>query len=119
MKNTLVKSSGEWYFVHVLAGLTSLTAAVMLLTDLYMAVKNVKVVYFPEFARWILVIGGFAMLWFWIRMLVDFFRERPSRNPVMWGWGLVLGFVFVSLPYFIFVWRPRNRPDDSQSGVRQ
>ena len=50
-----------------------------------------------------------ALLWLWIRMLVDFFRERPPHHPVAWGWFLFLGSYIGALAYFWAVWRPRNR----------
>jgi hypothetical protein len=51
-----------------------------------------------------------AQLWLWVRMLVDFFRERPQRHPVAWGWCLLLGSYVGALAYFWAVWRPRNNP---------
>ncbi len=54
-----------------------------------------------------------ALIWLWIRMLVDFFRERPARHPVAWGWFLFLGTYIGGLAYFWAVWRPRNLPNDT------
>ena len=54
-----------------------------------------------------------ALFWLWIRMLIDFFRERPPRHPVAWGWFLLLGSYIGALAYFWAIWRPRNRPSDT------
>jgi hypothetical protein len=64
----------------------------------------------PAQLRGIAAVGVIALLWFWIRMLVDFFRQRPTKHPVAWGWGLILGIYLGGIAYFFAVWRPRNRP---------
>jgi hypothetical protein len=106
-------SKGEWYFAHVLAWLAFLTLAVLLAARIYLEAAGVKVVEFPAVARVILGAGVFATIWFWIRMLVDYFRQRPPRHPVLWGWALFLGMVVAALPYFWLVWRPRHRPAET------
>jgi len=67
----------------------------------------------PVELRAALAIGFFALLWLWIRMLVDFFRERPKSHPVAWGWALFLGMYIGGLVYFWAVWRPRNARNDT------
>jgi hypothetical protein len=56
------------------------------------------------------LVGTIAMFWFWFRMLAACVRERPARRAVVWGWILVLGFMFGALAYFLVVWRPAHRP---------
>lgn len=45
------------------------------------------------------------------RMLVDFFRRRPDRHPIAWGWAVTLGMYLGALAYFWFVWRPRSNSE--------
>jgi hypothetical protein len=61
----------------------------------------------------VLGVGVVALLWFWIRMLSDFFRERPANHQAAWGWFLILGMYFGGLAYFFSVWRPRHRANDT------
>jgi hypothetical protein len=51
------------------------------------------------------------MFWFWIRMTAACIRDRPAYRAVVWGWILVLGFMFGALAYFFAVWRPAHRPE--------
>ena len=57
----------------------------------------------------IALVGAFLLLRFWVRMVVDFVRNRPERHAVAWGWALFLGAFLGALAYFIAVWRPRNQ----------
>jgi hypothetical protein len=101
---------GEWLFVHTLASLSLLTLATFLVVKAYLILSGRSELYWPVFARALLGVGVIAVFWFWVRMIVDYFRERPDRNPVAWGWVVILGSALGSLPYFWFVWRTRNRP---------
>lgn len=102
-----------WYLSHVLAGMT-LVLVVFLFADLtyFSLTDHPPELDLPVAIRGFLTVCGFALMWFWIRMLVAFFRERPPRFPVLWGWALILGSYMGALAYFWIVWRPRNRPSD-------
>ena len=101
-------NKGEWYFVHVLAAYAILTVCMMFaFLLLFMAAGHPIQV--PAPLRGIAGVGVFAIFWFWIRMLVDFFRVRPTKYPVAWGWALFLGNYLGGIAYFFAVWRPRNR----------
>jgi len=102
-------SKGEWHFVHVLAIHAILTVC-LLFGVLVLFMTAGSPVEVPALLRGIAGIGVIAILWFWIRMLVDFFRERPARYPVLWGWALILGSYLGGIAYFFLVWRPRNQP---------
>jgi hypothetical protein len=61
--------------------------------------------YFFGFAGMIVAI---SVIWFWLQMLIDYFRNRPDTRPVAWGFALVLLTYIAALAYFWLVWRPRN-----------
>jgi len=104
------RSASEWYFVHALAAVAFATLVALFSLALYLRVASLNAVNAPGFVRVFLGVGVLAVLWLWVRMLVDFFRERPARNPVLWGWILLLGNSIGGLLYFWVVWRPRSRP---------
>ena len=76
-------SAGEWYFVHALASLAFATLLLMFSLDLYLAMASRTSIDAPAFVRLLMVVGVIAVFWLWIRMLIDFFRERPPRHPVL------------------------------------
>jgi len=94
--------------------MTVLFVVFMLSLAAYVAVTDeMPVLDLPLAVR---ALGSFsvvALLWLWIRMLIDFFRERPPRHPVAWGWFLFLGSYIGALAYFWAVWRPRNKLSDT------
>jgi hypothetical protein len=101
----------SWYLLHVLAGMTLLLVVFLFGMLVYFSSTGMA-----PMLDWPLPVRAFgslsviALFWLWIRMLVDFFRERPARYPVAWGWFLFLGSYIGALAYFWAVWRPRNRP---------
>jgi len=104
----------SWYLVHTLAGMTVLFVAFAAAFLTYSFVTGqVPKLELPLAVRSFGALCVIALFWFWIRMLVDFFRERPPRFPVLWGWSLFLGSYLGALAYFWVVWRPRNRPSDT------
>jgi hypothetical protein len=54
------------------------------------------------------MVAAISCIWFWLRMLADYFKNRPAARAVAWGWALVLLNVCAALAYFWFVWRPRH-----------
>jgi len=102
-------SGGQWYFVHVLAILTAVTTAIYfwLYSNFDLTAPNPQI---PQSIALFALIGTIAMFWFWIRMLAACVRERPAHRAVVWGWILVLGFMFVALAYFLIEWRRAHRP---------
>ena len=114
---SVVPSSGsrahaEWYFVHSLAALTTLVVVYLFGSLGYFAYTG-SPTQIPPMLRPVLAVGAVTLLWFWIRMLIDFFRRRPSSTPVAWGFALVLGVYLGALAYFWYVWRPRNQVRDA------
>ena len=111
-RQTLAGDNREWYFVHVLAGLT--VFEVVLLACLNIVLRSFgKDFEFPLAIRIVAALGAVALMWFWVRMLIDYFRQRPAKHPVAWGWFLFLGAYFGGLAYFYFVWRPRHSTNDT------
>jgi hypothetical protein len=104
---------GQWYFVHVLALLTAITTVLF-----FWLQSNFNLVEMDPLApppippriALITLVGTIAMFWFWFRMMAACIRERPARRAVVWGWVLVLAFMFGALAYFAVVWRPAHRP---------
>ena len=107
------QSRGQWYFVHVLALLTAVTTVLFFWLqsnfDLIVLDPLAPPPIPPRIALLTLV-GTIAMFWFWMRMMAASIRERPARRAVVWGWVLVLAFMFGALAYFVVVWRPAHRP---------
>jgi hypothetical protein len=107
------QSRGQWYFVHVLALLTAVTTVLF-----FWLQSNFDLVVLDPLApppippriALLALVGTIAMFWFWFRMLAACVRERPARRAVVWGWVLVLAFMFGALAYFVVVWRPAHRP---------
>jgi hypothetical protein len=112
-KLTPAQRRNSWYLSHLLACMT-LVVVVFLFADLayFSLTERPPEVDLPLAIRVFLAVCAFALFWFWIRMLVAFFRERPARFPVLWGWALTLGSYMGALAYFWIVWRPANRPSD-------
>ena len=54
--------------------------------------------------------GIISLFWIWLWMLTDYFRERPERGPIIWGWFLFIANIGAALLYFFAIWRPRHRP---------
>jgi len=107
-----IKSRKQWYFVHVLAIFTAVTTVIYgwLYTQFDLTrLDPGNPPPIPPSIAWIALIGTIAMFWFWFRMLAACIRERPARRAVVWGWILVLGFMFGALAYFIAVWRRAHR----------
>jgi hypothetical protein len=104
----------RWLFVHVLAAVTAVTASLLFVLALLGPLNQAMAQFlFSLPIRVLLMFGMFTIIWFWVRMLVDFFRERPTSHPVLWGFLVTLGSYLGALAYFWLVWRPRNRVRDS------
>jgi hypothetical protein len=106
----------EWLGLHVLFwhGLIT-TASLLAMNICYTVLHFINGLPIGEMQlpsapiRVIIAAGIFSLLWLWIRMLIDFFRLRPSRHPVLWGWGVTIGMYIGAMFYFWFVWRPRSK----------
>ena len=101
-----------WYLVHALAGLTLSVVVFLVSVQIYHSAMD----RFPQLstpALTLVAVGAFALLWFWVRMLSDYFGKRPSLHAAGWGWFLFLGFYLGALAYFWAVWRPRHRINDA------
>jgi drug/metabolite transporter (DMT)-like permease len=103
---------GSWYLAHVLAVLSVLVLGFMVFMNLYFSSTR-DLPEIPPAIRPLGSLSAIAMIWLWIWMLTDYFRQRPARSPVLWGWLLFLGSVFGGLAYFFAVWRPRNKAHDT------
>ena len=104
---------GQWYFVHVLAIVTAATTALYfwLLSNFDLTTMDpLAPPPIPPRIALVALVGTIAMFWFWVRMMAACIRDRPARRAVVWGWILVLGFMFGALVYFLAVWRRANRP---------
>ena len=104
------KSTGDWYFAHFLAAYSASTLVALLAVLSTLTARSLEAIVLPVALRAFVGVGMFVTLWLWIRMLIDYFRERPTRHAVLWGWVLVLFSVVGSIFYFWSVWRPRHRP---------
>jgi uncharacterized BrkB/YihY/UPF0761 family membrane protein len=106
------KRSFDWYLNFVLAGVTVLLLCLGVVFDI-LAPDPALQELTPGEQKFVGFTGPvvvFAVLWFWFRMLHDYFRNRPDKHAVGWGWALFLLNIGASVAYFWFVWRPRNAP---------
>jgi len=109
------KRSFDWYLNAVLAAITGLLLSLALGANVVALISGEAAlrVFDPEQEVPFYVVGFVvlvvvpAVFWFWFRMLNDYFRNRPDRHPVAWGWALFLLNFSAALAYFWFVWRPR------------
>ena len=103
------RQRGQWIFVHLLALVTAATTVLYfwLQANFDLTAEPPQI---PFNVALIALLGTIAMFWFWFRMLAACVRERPARRAVVWGWILVLAFMFGALAYFLAVWRPAHRP---------
>jgi len=107
--------SFDWYLNSALAGVTALLILVALVLNVLALSSGDAFLREVNLLQQIPRLVGFAVLlvvlsvfWFWFRMLTDYFRNRPAKHSVAWGWALFLLNVWAALAYFWFVWRPRN-----------
>ena len=102
----------EWKFVHFLAACAALEIVLLLVVRTLVAFMG-SPIQAPVTIRGILIVvllvGGIFLIWFWVRMIVDFVRNRPEQHAAAWGWALFLGSYFGALAYFVWVWRPRTQ----------
>jgi hypothetical protein len=104
----IAKRKRVWYGVHVLAALT--VALILLATAVNIVEWTTGE--FPQPPAWLGAPVGIcviALIWFWARMLSDFFAVRPATHAAGWGWFLFLGAWLGALVYFWVIWRPRHR----------
>jgi hypothetical protein len=106
----LAKSQGqrEWKFVHFLAASAAVEVVILLVMRILLALMG-SPLQVPVAIRVVMFVGAFLLLWFWVRMVVDFVRNRPEQHAAAWGWTLFLGAFLGALAYFVAVWRPRNQ----------
>jgi hypothetical protein len=100
-----------WYVGHALGITASLFALLVFGMACYLHIADAP----PTMAmpRLMVILASFGivtLIWIWISMLVDFFRQRPERFPVLWGFALTMGTWMGGILYFWLVWRKRNRP---------
>lgn len=101
----------SWYLLHILAAMTLVAITFLFSLLIYSSwTDQPPKLDLPLPVRVFGSLCFIALFWLWIRMLVDYFRERPPRHSVAWGWFLFLGSYIAGLAYFWVVWRPRNKP---------
>jgi hypothetical protein len=109
----MTRTRGQWYFVHFLAAFTAFTTALYFWLQANFDLMHPDLLEpppIPPRIALLTLLGSVAMFWFWIRMMAACIRDRPAHRAVVWGWILVLGFMFGALAYFVAVWRPAHRP---------
>lgn len=100
-------SATRWILAHFLAGLAIFSIA-------YLFCLNIQYAATGDFQEKTAAIDRVAALglvssfWLWGWMLTDFFRRRPERSSVAWGWFLVFGNIAAAIVYFFRVWRRRH-----------
>ena len=104
-------TAADWYLAHGLAFVTMGALIAMLCVQIWVDFPDPgshaqipAIVVVPVF------LGVIAIFWFWIKMLVDFFRHPPPAHPVAWGLMLFFASYGTALVYFFVIWRPRHRP---------
>lgn len=105
--------NADRYINATLAALTSTFLVAALVFDVVAFIKGPETI-LPLEGRTVTILGFAApilvlsVFWLWGRMLHDYFKNRPHRNAVGWGWSLFLLNVGAAVAYYWFVWRPRN-----------
>ena len=107
--------SFDWYLNSALASITALLFIVALLLNVLALRYGDRFLLESNWGQESPRLVGLALLlvvgsvfWFWIRMLNDYFRNRPTKHSVAWGWALFVLNLWAALAYFWFVWRPRH-----------
>ena len=103
----------EWRLVHFLAASAAIEVVLLLVLRTLLAFMG-SPMQVPVAIRAIVLVGGLLLIWFWVRMVVDFVRNRPEQHAVAWGWALFLAAYFGALAYFVAVWRPRYQRGGAQ-----
>jgi magnesium-transporting ATPase (P-type) len=110
-------SAFDWYFTWALAALTLLLMCAGLIVNIVTLAAGEEALdnlfagaQFPITFAIMAMLFVVAVFWLWIKMLGDFFQNRPEKNPVAWGWALILLNIGAAVAYFWFVWRPRSDP---------
>lgn len=99
-----------WYLVNTLAAMATVFICFAFSMNLYFMWSGLpNAIEIRVLVTVLVALCTLASLWLWIRMLVDFFRERPDKYPVAWGFALVFGSLMTAPLYFWFVWRPREK----------
>jgi hypothetical protein len=116
--NKTVERKRSWYLLNILAVMSIVLLTFVLGAQAYIFTTDGILTLTVSDAVWVpfaltMLLCAIALFWLWIRMLVDFFRNRPQRHPVAWGWSLFLGMYLGGIVYFFAVWRPRNKPSNT------
>src|SRR5689334_18023858 len=90
----------SWVFVHILVSLSLVAIISIAWFGLQAGEKEIVSFPFPVVARVLVGIGMVAMLWLWVRMLIDYFRERPPQHSIFWGFFLFMGAYIGAIFYF-------------------
>jgi len=54
------------------------------------------------------MVAAISCIWFWLLMFADYFKNRPAKSSIAWGWALIFLNVGAALAYFWLIWRPRH-----------
>jgi len=105
----------DWYVTNTLASITGLLLCAGVAFNILALVRGDAFMREPPDSQLSLFLGGLTLLvvpsvfWFWFKMLGDYFRNRPDKHAVAWGWALFFLNIGAALAYFWFIWRPRFR----------
>jgi protein-S-isoprenylcysteine O-methyltransferase Ste14 len=113
----------DWYTTWVAAGAASLFLFVGLVFNISNLIVGEEptsglvraaLASSPEVLGAAVLAFAFSVVWFWLRMLVDYFQNLP-RHAV--GWGLALFFlnVLAALYWFWRQWKPRHSVQSSSA----
>lgn len=109
----------DWYLTIVLASINglllftglALNVLSLILGDDFIRDQAIEIPdSFAIFSVVLTMVLILSVFWFWFRMLNDYFRNRPEKHTIAWGWALFILSIGASLAYFWLIWRPRNRP---------
>src|SRR5262245_12424265 len=74
---TRSKRQREWKFVHFLAASAAVEVVILLVLRILLAFMGTPL-QVPVAIRVVALVGAFLLLWFWVRMVIDFVRNRPE-----------------------------------------
>jgi len=105
----------DWYITSALASITALLFCVALVLNIFALLRGDDFLSGPPAGQSLQLLGGLTLVvvpcvfWFWFKMLNDYFRNRPEKHAVAWGWALFVLSIGAALAYFWCIWKPRNR----------
>jgi hypothetical protein len=124
MRSTSDQGRRDWVTLHVLAGVTVFTFALVAVLDYSYIDRtlpdgSVEAIFpiHPLIRAPLGLITACAAIWLWVRMVAYYLSGFPRNRRLIWGLALFLGVIAGALAFFWLVWRPNNRASTHASAA--